>query len=198
MRYDKVLKEVSHRLILEISAKRFREDGIAASGVAGIMSDAVLTNGAFHPYFESKEELIWECVSTAQIKQSKLLQDVLDAGGLELLITTDLSPEHKDTSGHGYIFAALLDELSRQSSETRKCYTEGLLNLVRVMATALPKAVSDAEDVILAIFSTLIGSLQLARAVEGLELSDRILAVGIDTAQAILKSHHNNIGGTNT
>ena len=110
---------------------------------------------------------------------------------MELLITTYLSPEHRDASGRGCISAALLGELSRQSSETRKCYTEGLLNLVRSMATALPNVVSDSESVILAIFSTLIGSLQLARAVEGGELSDRILAAGIDAAQAILKLYQN-------
>ena len=74
MRYNKGRKEASHRLIVEVAVKRFREDGIAASGVAGIMGDAGLTNGAFYPHFESKEELVRECVSTAQIEQSKLLR----------------------------------------------------------------------------------------------------------------------------
>lgn len=199
MRYDKGRKEASRRLIMEVATKRFREDGIAASGIASIMSDAGLTNGAFYPHFESKEELVRECVYIAQIEQSKLHQDALGAGGLELLITRYLSPEHRDAPGRGCISAALLGELSRQSFETRKCYTEGLLNLVCVMATALPKFGSDAEDVMLAIFSTLIGSLQLARAVEGTVLSGRILAAGVDAARAILQSHQGNKeGGRNT
>ncbi|WP_412755066.1 TetR/AcrR family transcriptional regulator [Legionella pneumophila] len=195
MRYDKGRKEASHRLIMEVATKRFREYGIAASGIASIMNDAGLTNGAFYPHFESKEELVRECVSTAQINQSKLLQKALDAGGLELLITTYLSPEHRDAPGLGCISAALLGELSRQPSETRKHYTDGLLNLMRIMATALPKRGSDAEDVMLAVFSTLIGSLQLARAVEGPALSDRILGAGVDAARAILQSHQNNKTG---
>jgi AcrR family transcriptional regulator len=183
---------------MEVATKRFREDGIAASGIASIMSDAGLTNGAFYPHFESKEELVRECISTAQIDQSKLLQEALDAGGLELLFTAYLSPEHRDAPGLGCISAALLGELSRQSSETRKRYTEGLLNLMCLMATALPKGGSDTKDVMLAIFSTLIGSLQLARAVAGAALSDRILGAGVDAARAILQSHQNNkTGGTN-
>ena len=197
MRYEKGRKEASRRLIMEVATKRFREDGIAASGVASIMSDAGLTNGAFYPHFESKDELVRECVSSAQVDQSKLLLEALDAGGLELVIATYLSPEHRDAPGLGCISAALLDELSRQPSETRKHYTEGLLNLIRKMATALPKRGADAEDVMLALFSTLVGSLQLARAVEGAALSDRILVAGADAARAILQSRQSNKKGRN-
>jgi hypothetical protein len=35
------------------------------------------------------------------------------------------------------------------------------------------------------IYATLIGSLQLARAVEGTDLSDRVLAAGRDAAKAL-------------
>ena len=45
MRYEKGRKDVSRRRITEVAAERFRRDGIAASGLAGIMSDAGLTNG---------------------------------------------------------------------------------------------------------------------------------------------------------
>ena len=41
---------------MEVAAERFRNEGIAASGLAGIMSDAGLTNGAFYPHFQSKAD----------------------------------------------------------------------------------------------------------------------------------------------
>ena len=54
MRYEKGRKDASRRRIMEVAAERFRNEGIAASGLAGIMSDAGLTNGAFYPHFQSK------------------------------------------------------------------------------------------------------------------------------------------------
>ena len=36
----------------------FASNGVAAVGLAGIMSDAGLTNGAFYTHFESKEDLV--------------------------------------------------------------------------------------------------------------------------------------------
>ena len=47
MRYEKGRKDASRQRIMEVAAERFRSDGIAASGLAGIMSEAGLTNGAF-------------------------------------------------------------------------------------------------------------------------------------------------------
>lgn len=191
MRYEKGRKDTSRRRIMEIATERFLEDGIAASGIASIMSDVGLTNGAFYPHFESKAELVLECVAAAQDNQSKQLLEALATGGLELVIATYLSPEHRDNSGKGCISAALLAELARQPSETRQRYTEGLLTLVRQMAAALPPQTRDAESAVLGIFATLIGALQMARAVEGAALSDRILAGGAEAARALIQSHQN-------
>jgi hypothetical protein len=44
----------------------------------------------------------------------------------------------------------------------------------------------DPEAVAMAIYATLIGALQLARAVEGTDLSDRILAAGRDAARTLV------------
>ena len=55
---------------MEVAAERFRGDGIAATGLASIMSDAGLTNGAFYPHFQSKAELVRESVAAALEDQS--------------------------------------------------------------------------------------------------------------------------------
>jgi AcrR family transcriptional regulator len=70
MRYEKGRKDASRGRIMEVAAERFRSDGIAASGLATIMSDAGLTNGAFYPHFESKAELVRESVVAALEAQS--------------------------------------------------------------------------------------------------------------------------------
>ena len=53
-RYDKGHRDTTRRQILDVASAQFRESGIAAVGLAGIMSAAGLTNGAFYTHFESK------------------------------------------------------------------------------------------------------------------------------------------------
>jgi len=184
MRYEKGRKDTSRSRILEVAAERFRGDGIAASGLATIMGDAGLTNGAFYPHFQSKAELVRACVVAAMEAQSQWLKEALAAGGLEMAIDGYLSPEHRDHPGQGCASAALLPELARQPPETREVYTDRLLSLVRQISAALPQT-KDTEGAALGIFATLIGTLQLARAVEGSELSDRILAAGKQAARTL-------------
>jgi TetR/AcrR family transcriptional repressor of nem operon len=188
MRYDKGRKDASRSRIMEVAAEQFRSEGIAATGLAGIMSEAGLTNGAFYPHFKSKAALVGECVAAALEDQSEQIRELLAAGGLETAIDAYLSVTHRDNPGKGCASAALLPELARQPAEARQLYTEQFLNLVRQVSAALPAQVKDPEDVAFSVYATLIGTLQLARAVEGTELSDRILAAGADAARALIRS----------
>src|SRR5207244_11765596 len=58
MRYGKDQKQATRRRILEAAGRRFKQDGIDGAGVAAVMSDAGLTNGAFYAHFASKEDLV--------------------------------------------------------------------------------------------------------------------------------------------
>jgi TetR/AcrR family transcriptional regulator, transcriptional repressor for nem operon len=55
MRYSQDHKQATRQRILEAAGRRFKEDGIDGAGVAAVMSDAGLTNGAFYAHFASKE-----------------------------------------------------------------------------------------------------------------------------------------------
>src|SRR5215207_7544798 len=163
MRYEKGRKDASRRRIMEVAAERFRSEGIAASGLAGIMSDAGLTNGAFYPHFQSKAELVRESLASALDDQAQRLQDAFAAGGLEAVLATYLSAEHRDNPGGGCVSAALLPELARQPPETRNLYASHLLTMAQHMASSLPPQTrdpaQDPEGVALAIYATLIGTL---------------------------------------
>jgi TetR/AcrR family transcriptional regulator, transcriptional repressor for nem operon len=185
MRYEKGRKDASRRRIMEVAAERFRSEGIAASGLAGIMSDAGLTNGAFYPHFQSKAELVRESLASALDDQAQRLQDAFAAGGLEAVLAAYLSAEHRDNPGSGCVSAALLPELARQPPETRSLLASRLLAMAQQMAASLPPQTQDPEGVALALYATLIGTLQLARATQGTALSDRILAAGAEAARAL-------------
>jgi AcrR family transcriptional regulator len=184
VRYEKGRRDATRQRIVEVAAERFRTDGIAATGLAGIMSEAGLSNGAFYPHFKSKAALIGESVATAMEVQSTQLDEALAAGGVEAAIVAYLSPEHRDHPGVGCASAALLPELGREPSQTRQLYTAHLLTLARQLAAHLDPQ-SDPEGTAISIFATLIGTLQLARAVDDVELSARILATGANAARQL-------------
>ena len=187
MRYEKGRKDSSRRRIMEVAAERFRSDGIAASGLSGIMSEAGLTNGAFYPHFGSKAALVRESLAVALEDQSNQLQQIMAAGGLDAAIAAYLSTDHRDNPGKGCAAAALLPEIARQPSETRHLYAERFQTMVSQVASALPPETEDPEGVALGIYSTLVGTLQLARATQGTALSDRILAAGAEAARALVQ-----------
>ena len=137
MRYEKGRKDSSRTKIMEVASERFRKDGIAASGLATIMSDAGLTNGAFYPHFASKAELVRASVVQALEAQSQQMREALAAGGVEAAIATYLSATHRDNPATGCASAALLPEIARQPVETRQAYTDQLKTLVKLLSSAL-------------------------------------------------------------
>ena len=188
MRYEKGRKEASRQKIIEVAAEHFRRDGIAATGLAAIMSDAGMTNGAFYPHFQSKADLVRETVAAAT--SATRFGNLIAQDGLETATANYLSPQHRDDPGEGCPLAALLPELARQPLETRRVYADNFLTLARELASALPAKTKDPEAVAMAIYATLIGSIQLARAAEGTDLSDRILAAGRDAVRALADGDH--------
>ena len=186
MRYEKGHKDASRQRILGVATERFRTDGIAATGLASIMSEAGLTNGVFYPHFKSKAALVRESVEVAIEAQCNQIRDLLAEGGLERVIDIYLSPEHRDAPGLGCASAALLPEIAREPLDTRDAYTQRQRALVDVIADAMPEGTPDPHTLAIGLYATLIGTLELSRAVSDPGFSGRILAAGAAAAKAML------------
>src|SRR5215831_8348531 len=120
MRYEKVHKEATRAHIIDVASAQFRESGVAAVGLAGIMSAAGLTNGAFYTHFESKEDLVRAVLLNALGRRGQRLRANLESGaGLETAIRDYLSPRHRDGAGAGCPTAALVAEIARHPRKTR-------------------------------------------------------------------------------
>ena len=84
-----------------------------------------------------------------------------------------LAPHHRDHPSTGCPSAALLDEIGRCDDAVRDSYTEGMQSIVDVIATHLsPHDPSAARTTALGLFTVLVATMQLARAVSDRELSD--------------------------
>ena len=141
MRYSKDHKQATRQRILEAAGRRFKQDGIDGAGVAVVMSDAGLTNGAFYAHFSSKEDLVANVLAD-QLRAQRQSIDVepSDRAGLEAFVRAYLSPEHRDQFADGCPSAALLDEIARRPGGTRDVFTEEVMGVVDDIASRLDPA----------------------------------------------------------
>src|SRR5436305_14721554 len=65
MGHSKAQKTRTHKRIVAIASKRFREYGLAGIGIAELMKEAGLTVGGFYKHFDSRDDLVAEVVSSA-------------------------------------------------------------------------------------------------------------------------------------
>ncbi len=188
MRYSKDHKQATRQRILEAAGRRFKQDGIDGAGVAAVMSDAGLTNGAFYAHFASKEDLVANVLAD-QLRAQRQSFDAQppDREGLEAFIRSYLSPQHRDQYADGCPSAALLDEIARRPAATKQVYTDELMGVIDDIASRLdPTDAEAARTDALTLFGLMLGTLQLARALTDRDLSDQLLARGVETAMKLL------------
>lgn len=178
MRVSKEKAAENRARILTEAARLFRERGLSGVGVDALTEAAGLTHGSLYSQFGSKERLAAEALEHA-LARSALARRPEGDGGQTIaeLIERYLSPAHRDGPGQGCAMAALGCELPRQAPALRRVFTTALRDRVARLARLLPgHDKAPPEDEALALLSSLVGALILARAVEDEALSDQILS----------------------
>lgn len=186
-RYDKEHKEATRRRIVDSAGRRFKRDGLDGSGIATLMADAGLTNGAFYAHFASKEDLIATAVADQLRSQAERLH-ALPPGqaGLEQFVRWYLSAEHRDAPQDGCPSAALLDEIGRAQPSIRETFTDGLLTSTDELATRVaPEDPQSVRAEVLSVFALMVGTVQLSRALADRQLADEVLEKGVSSALAL-------------
>ena len=187
-RYGKEHKQATRRRIIDTAGRRFKRDGIDGSGIATLMADAGLTNGAFYAHFASKEDLVATALAE-QLREQRESFSALAPGraGVEQYVRDYLSVQHRDNPDDGCPSAALLDEIGRCTDTTKQAYTDGVLAMIDDVAARLaPDDPQSARVKTLSVFAMMVGTLQLSRALADRHLADAVLAQGIHNALALL------------
>jgi TetR/AcrR family transcriptional regulator, transcriptional repressor for nem operon len=187
MRYQKGHKDTTRQHIIDVASGQFRENGVAAVGLAGIMSGAGLTNGAFYAHFDSKEDLVQAVLRNALSRREGALRTALESGvGLEAVIRDYLSARHRDGAGRGCPTAALVAEIARHPNKTRDAFTAKISEIIALLAAQIrDRSAAGRRRKAVAIYGMMVGTLQLARAVNDRRLSDEILEGGVTAALAL-------------
>jgi TetR/AcrR family transcriptional repressor of nem operon len=179
MGHSRIEKAESHERILDAAAARIRAAGLAAINVAELMRTAGLTHGGFYRHFASREDMLGKALERAFVDGRARASASRPEGAPRLrgFVRGYLSKTHRDAPEHGCAIAALAGDIVRADEAAKALLAEHLKASVDAIAPTLDEDdPGRARRQALAIMSTLVGALTLARAVDDPQLSDALLA----------------------
>jgi TetR/AcrR family transcriptional regulator, transcriptional repressor for nem operon len=168
MRYQPGHKADIHQKIVKDGSQRVRAEGLKGVAVAGVMRDTGLTHGGFYKHFENKDELLMQ-----SLKES--FRDIIDTlvraaehsppgEAWKAIVKTYLGSEMCDHPERGCPLAALAPELARVDKRMKPQIVAELVNYKSRMLPFMPgRRTADRERAFFAIFSTMIGAVEIAR-----------------------------------
>ncbi|NWA28606.1 TetR/AcrR family transcriptional regulator [Pseudomonas gingeri] len=179
MRVSRVEAAQSRERIIESAANQFRQHGFDGIGLAELMKSAGMTHGAFYGHFESKEALMAIAAERAMNNSVDAWQELAktsEKDAFHTVVSSYLSPAHRDKPGAGCTLAALGAESARHSSPVRVAFTKGVRAAVKLLISLVPGESERAQrERALVTYASMVGALVLARAVDDDELSEEIL-----------------------
>ena len=185
MRYQPGHKAEIHQKIVKDASRRVRADGLNGAGVADVMGDTGLTHGGFYKHFKSKDDLLVESLSEGFREiENRLVQAAEQSPPGEdwkAIVRTYLRPEHREHPDHGCPLATLGPELARVDKRMKPQIVAELVNYKSRMTPFMPgRRTADKERAFFAIFSTMIGAVEIARLLPDLAMREKVLASARD------------------
>ncbi len=181
MRYSAEHKAETHKKIVEEASRRFRVEGLQGAGVAEVMRDTGLTHGGFYKHFSSKDDLLAESLTEAFEEMSARLVKAAERApsgtGWKAIVTEYLSHNHCDHPDTGCPLAALAPELARGDAGMKKRIGAAMVEYKDRLLRFMPgRRGAERERAFFAIFSTMIGAVELARMISDRDAKEKILA----------------------
>jgi TetR/AcrR family transcriptional repressor of nem operon len=186
--------------IIQAAEKLFRERGADAVGLNDLMDAAGFTRGGFYNHFKSKDALVTAVMEKAMRDGVAVVTAIISGSyrkgrdPLDSQIARYLSPEHRADIENGCPVSGFAGDVPRMDEQARKQYALGLedtLEQITALVAALGQAPAEARARAIAVFSEMVGTLLLSRAVAAADpaLSDEILATGRKALRAAAKGH---------
>src|SRR5260370_6003258 len=114
MRRSREAAAETRKRIVRAAARKFREQGIVATGLADLMKAAGLTHGGFYKHFASKDQLVAEATTAAL---DTVLEGMAAHPTTSAAVAAYLSARHRDNPASGCPLAALGGELARSDKK---------------------------------------------------------------------------------
>jgi TetR/AcrR family transcriptional regulator, transcriptional repressor for nem operon len=168
MRYRPEHKTEVHQQIVKDASRRVRTEGLNGVAVAAVMQDTGLTHGGFYKHFRSKDELLLVSLQESFREIVSWLLEAAEQGppgsAWKRIVKRYLSLEHCDHPERGCPLAALAPELRRAGDDMKGQILAEMINYKDQMSRFMPgRRPADRERAFFAIFSSMIGAVEMAR-----------------------------------
>ena len=180
MRYDADHKARTHRRIVQNASRQLRSKGLNGPAVTTLMNAAGLTHGGFYRHFGSRDDLVAEAIeeSLRELRDRLInaAKQVDPAEGWKAMVRSYLSLELCDHPDEGCPIAALAPDMARTRPAVKKRIAAAILKLRQEVMPFMPGR--DAEEKaanFLAIFSSMVGAIAIARTMPDPAVRQRIL-----------------------
>jgi TetR/AcrR family transcriptional repressor of nem operon len=185
MRYPQEHKAEVHQKIVRDASRRVRTEGLNGAAVAAVMRDTGLTHGGFYKHFGSKDELLLESLREAFRETTDNLahaaQQPHAEAGWKAIVKAYLSLEYCDHAERGCPLTALAPELARVDKRMRGQIVAELVKYKDRMLPFMPgRRTAEKERAFFAIFSTMIGAIEIARMLPEPAMREKVLASARD------------------
>jgi TetR/AcrR family transcriptional repressor of nem operon len=185
MRYRPEHKVEIHQKIVKDASRRVRAEGLNGAGVSAVMQDAGLTHGGFYKHFGSKDDLLLESLREGFREiEDTLVHAAKQSAPREAwkaIVKTYLSLELCEHPERGCPLAALSPELARVDKRMKPQIVAELANYRDRMVPFMPgRRIVDKEHAFFAIFSTMIGAVEIARLLPDPAMREKVLGSARD------------------
>jgi TetR/AcrR family transcriptional regulator, transcriptional repressor for nem operon len=185
MRYRPEHKLETHQKIVKDASRRVRAEGLSGAAVSAVMKDAGLTHGGFYKHFGSKDDLLLESLREGFREIEDTLADAAQQSApkdaWKKIVETYLSLDLCDHPERGCPLAALSPELARADKTMKPQIAAELVNYKSRMLPFMPgRRTVDKERAFFAIFSTMIGAIDIARILPDSAIREKVLASARD------------------
>lgn len=191
MRKSKADTAETRKRIVSVASKVFLDRGLAATGIADIMSAAGLTQGGFYRHFESKEQLIAEANSSALASLAAMLAEAIagktPAQAIATIVDIYLHQLKDEQHEHLCPIANIGSELRNADAQVRAIASNGYIGFVDLIGKqAQLMGIADHADLATSVVSTIVGAVMLSRLAPDAPAADVILANAQATAQRLV------------
>ena len=180
MRYRPEHKIETHQTIVKDASRRVRAEGLNGAAVAAVMRDAGLTHGGFYKHFATKDELLIESLKEGFREIIATLVRAAEQSppgeAWKAIVKTYLRPEMCEYPEHGCPLATLAPELARVDTRIKPQIVAELVNYKSRMVPFMPgRRTMDKERAFFAIFSTMMGAIEIARMLPDPRMREKVL-----------------------
>ena len=180
MRYDADHKVRTHRRIVRNASRQLRAKGLNGPAVTTLMKAAGLTHGGFYRHFGSRNDLVVEAIEESlEELRDRLIAAAKQAEpgeGWKAMVRSYLSLERCDRAEDGCPIAALAPDMARTRPALKQRIAGAILKLRQEVLPFMPGRNEDEKAAnFLAIFSSMVGTIAIARTMPDPAIRQRIL-----------------------